>query len=142
MYGCFPFKPKYSLIIAASLSVKDESARSISFLRESFNKAPSGVGLSLLKRTSYISPSSPSVNGASIETCLPELLMASLISSGAISIALEISSTEGSLSNFCSSSDKALFILLIAPILFNGNLTIRACSAKACNMDCRIHHTA
>ena len=42
----------------------------------------------------------------------------------------------------CSKSEKALLTLFIIPILLSGKRTIRACSAKACKMDCLIHQTA
>ena len=36
----------------------------------------------------------------------------------------------------------ALFNLFNEPTWFKGRRTIRECSAIACNIDCRIHHTA
>jgi hypothetical protein len=38
--------------------------------------------------------------------------------------------------------EKALLILFSEPTWFNGRRTIRDCSANACRIDWRIHHTA
>ena len=59
-----------------------------------------------------------------------------------MSSSFAISSAEGALSCACSRNAYVLFILLIEPILFKGSLTILDCSAKACRIDCLIHHTA
>ena len=76
------------------------------------------------------------------EICLPDTFIVSVILSRDISKSVAISSTDGSRSCSCSKRWKALFILFNAPTWFRGSRTIRDCSANACKIDCRIHHTA
>ena len=64
-----------------------------------------------------------------------EFFMDSFTSETVMSSSLAISSAEGTRSCACSKKAYVLFILLIEPILLSGNLTIRDCSASACNMD-------
>src|SRR5688500_17981819 len=54
----------------------------------------------------------------------------------------ESSSALGSLSYSCSRREYALLILLSDPTWLSGSRTIRDCSANACRIDWRIHHTA
>src|SRR5690625_4661755 len=86
--------------------------------------------------------SSPLWKGASMDTCredLPRLATTSDLLTCNVSAS---SSGEGARSNSCSKVANVLWILLERPTLFKGKRTIRDCSAKACRMDCLIHHTA
>src|SRR5690606_14227588 len=77
-----------------------------------------------------------------MDTCLPELLSVSDTLSTVVSKMSANSSGEGSRSYSCSNLEKALLILLNEPTWFSGKRTIRDCSAIACKIDWRIHHTA
>ena len=134
--------PKKSLIISLSLSVSVANALSISLESDSFSNVLSALGESLFGRISSRLLSSPSTKGASTETCRPETRRVSDTFSLGSSSNSASSSGEGVLSNSCSNFEKALLILLSDPTWFNGSLTIRDCSASACNIDCLIHHTA
>ena len=120
---------------SASLWVSVDNALCTSFLRESFIKPSSGLVSPSFSKTSSKLFSSPCTKGASIDTCLPEIFMVSTTSPAVTSSTSASSSGEGSLSNFCSSSENVLLILFKEPTLLSGSLTILDCSANAWRMD-------
>ena len=132
--SCVPIPKKY-FTISLSLSVRVESARSISLLSDSFTRPRSAFGESLFTSTSKRLLSSPSTKGASTETCLHDTLRVSAIFSLGISRISASSSGEGILSFSCSNFERALFILFSEPTWLSGSLTILDCSASACRMD-------
>src|SRR5690606_572991 len=132
--GWFDPNPKNNTIISLSLSVKVDSERLISSDNDSSINELSVSG-SEFSNTSNSVFSSPCTNGASIDTCLPELLNVSETLSTVVSKISANSSGEGSRSYSCSNLEKALLILLKDPTWFRGRRTIRDCSAIACKID-------
>ena len=134
--------PKKHLIISFSLSLSVLRALSISFDRDSLISSLSATGESSFGSTSRRLLSSPSTKGASTEMWRPDALSESAILSTGMSSSSESSSGEGRRSFSCSNLARALLILFMEPTWLSGSLTIRDCSARACRIDCLIHHTA
>ena len=80
--------------------------------------------------------------GASTDTWCVFTLSTSSILSWGMSVFSAISSMLGRRSFSCSNWLSMRFILLTLPTWFNGKRTTRLCSAIACSMLWRIHHTA
>src|SRR5690554_4715247 len=116
---------------SASRGDKVSNALMISVFRDCNINLLSGRGDSPERNTSYRLESSPSLRGASMETCLPEIFMDCSTSAMDKSNSLAISSAEGGRSWACSKYEKVRLILLMEPILFSGKRTTLDCSAKA-----------
>ena len=126
-----------------SLSGSVLSSLSISALSDSASSSLS-VGSSELAIRSSMLPSSSSEKGASTLRwrLVDEAFMASSILSSGKSTRSTISSKLGLRSNSCSNLLISLLILLTLPTWLSGRRTILLCSAMACRMLWRIHHTA
>ncbi len=134
--------PKKYFMISRSRSVRVSSARSTSVDSDSLMRPRSALGESVLTSTSSRLLSSPSAKGASTEMWRPATRSVSDTFSLGSDSSLASSSGDGVRSCSCSKRAKALFILFSEPTWFRGRRTIRDCSARACRIDWRIHHTA
>ena len=119
-----------------------DNAVFISVCRDSLTNCLSAIGEFSLIIMSSSELSSPSANGASTDMWRVLEFIASSIFSIGRSIVSESSSIFGLRSCSCSNLLNARLIFVTAPDWLSGSLTMRLWSASACNIDCRIHHTA